>query len=71
MFFNTIGPTPGALPDQFDLRTPDVWLKDRKYPVRVFGFGNFEGGIGTVPITENASNDLATEQSKMDCIPSL
>ena len=47
MFFNTIGPTPGAHPDQFDLRTPDVWLKDRKYPVRVFGFGNFEGrGLG-------------------------
>ena len=36
-----------ALPEQFDLRTPDVWLKDKKYPVRVFGFRKFEGrGLG-------------------------
>lgn len=36
-----------ALPEQFDLRTPDVWLKDKKYPVRVFGFRNFAGrGLG-------------------------
>ena len=36
-----------TLPEQFDLRTPDVWLKDKKYPVRVFGFRNFAGrGLG-------------------------
>jgi hypothetical protein len=36
-----------VLPEQFDLRSPDVWLKDKKYPVRVFGFRNFEGrGLG-------------------------
>jgi hypothetical protein len=36
-----------VLPEQFDLRTPDVWLKDKKYPVRVFGFRNFQGrGLG-------------------------
>jgi len=36
-----------VLPEQFDLHLPDVWLKDKKYPVRVFGFRNFEGrGLG-------------------------
>lgn len=36
-----------VLPEQFDLRSPDVWLKEKKYPVRVFGFRNFEGrGLG-------------------------
>jgi hypothetical protein len=35
------------LPEQFDLRSPDVWLKEKKYPVRVFGFRNFAGrGLG-------------------------
>jgi len=35
------------LPEQFDLRSPDVWLKDKKYPVRVFGLRNFAGrGLG-------------------------
>lgn len=32
-----------VLPEQFDLRSPDVWLKGKKYPVRVLGFRNFEG----------------------------
>ena len=41
-------------------------------PSQGFRLWEFRGeGIGTVPIIENASNDLATEQSKMDCIPSL
>jgi hypothetical protein len=36
-----------VLPEQFYLRSPDVWLKDKKYPVRVFGFRNFqERGLG-------------------------
>ena len=36
-----------TLPEQFDLRTPDVWLKDRKYRIRLYGFRNFEGrGLG-------------------------
>jgi hypothetical protein len=35
------------LPEQFDLQLPDVWLKDKKYPVRIFGFRNFPGtGLG-------------------------
>jgi len=36
-----------ALPEQFDLRAPDVWLKGTRYPVRVFGFRNFPNrGLG-------------------------
>jgi hypothetical protein len=36
-----------ALPVQFDLHAPDVWLKGTKYPVRVFGFRNFPNrGLG-------------------------
>lgn len=36
-----------SLPEQFDLRLPDLWLKGKKYPVRVFGFRTFEGsGLG-------------------------
>lgn len=35
------------LPEQFDLHLPDVWLKDKKYPVRIYGFRNFPGtGLG-------------------------
>lgn len=35
------------LPEQFDLRSPDIWLNGKKYPVRVFGFRTFEGrGLG-------------------------
>jgi hypothetical protein len=30
-----------ALPEQFDLRAPDVWLKGTRYPVRIFGFRTF------------------------------
>jgi hypothetical protein len=36
-----------ALPEQFDLHSPDVRLKDKKYPVRIFGFRNSTGtGLG-------------------------
>jgi hypothetical protein len=36
-----------ALPEQFDLHAPDIWLKGTKYPVRVFGFRDFPNrGLG-------------------------
>jgi hypothetical protein len=36
-----------GLPEQFDLHLPEVWLSNRKYPVRIFGFRNFPGtGLG-------------------------
>ena len=35
------------LPEQFDLHLPDVWLMDKRYPVRIYGFRNFAGtGLG-------------------------
>ena len=36
-----------ALPEQFDLHAPQVWLKGTRYPIRVFGFRNFPNrGLG-------------------------